>query len=224
MRDARQRLGRQRPGAIEREHAPAHAPPAPAAFSGRRVVPRISQPRAASRRGQRLGRVAEPEAEESARHAAAHSSRTPSSGSPSPCVGAELAHPRGRSKPRQRPDRSTPHQRRRIAEQPLGHRQRALGSPLLPIAISTLRTNRSRPMRLTGLPAKRCRKPASSRRSELGQRRGDQVLARLQLHLVRRLRELVPRADGEAVVAAIDPVAHQRPQLARDRPLCSMVR
>ncbi len=37
------------------------------------------------------------------------------------------------------------------------------GSPELPMAISTLRRKRSRPVRLTGVPAKKARNPASSR-------------------------------------------------------------
>ena len=189
------------------------------AFSGRRVVPRISQPLRREAVGQGAGGIAEPEAE-----AECPSRRRPFLADPlvqlaSAMLGAEVAHPRGRGKPRRAP--RPPHPapaasgRPAVAPPPAS----SAGSPLLPIAISTLRTNRSRPMRLTGLPAKRRRKPASSKRGELGQRRCDQVLARLQLHLVGGLRVLVPRADGEAVVAAVDPVAHQRPQLARDRAL-----
>src|SRR6185369_17880867 len=54
---------------------------------------------------------------------------------------------------------------------------------------------------------------------ELGQGRGFQLRALAEVGLVRRFGELVPGADGEAVVAAIDAIAHERAQLARDRPL-----
>src|SRR5690606_23712682 len=40
-----------------------------------------------------------------------------------------------------------------------------------------------------------------------------------QLGMRRRARELVPGTDGETIVAAVDPVPHQRPQLLRDLPL-----
>src|SRR6266852_1804857 len=60
------------------------------------------------------------------------------------------------------------------------------GSPLLPIAIMTLRMKR---------------------------------LARRELGLASLLRELVPRTHRQAIVAAVDAVAHRRAQLARDRAL-----
>ena len=56
--------------------------------------------------------------------------------------------------------------------------ERSEGSPELPIATSTFRTNRSRPMRFTGLAVKRARNPASSsaassaRRGALSEARG----------------------------------------------------
>ena len=65
---------------------------------------------------------------------------------------------------RQRPDRGAAHQRARIVEQPLG-RRRKVASPELPIAISTLRMKRSRPMRLTGDFENNARKAASSSRA-----------------------------------------------------------
>ena len=112
----------------------------------------------------------------------------------------------------------------RVAEQPLRDRRHERRSPLLPIAISTLRTKRSRPIRLTGLPANRRAEARIVQAGQLGQRRRDEIVARLQLQLAARLRELVPRADGQTVVAAVDAVAHGPAQLARDRALCSMVR
>ena len=91
-------------------------------------------------------------------------------------------------------------------------------SPELPIAIRTLRTKRSRPMRLIGEAENRARKAASSRDGEIGERRRVEVVAGGELRFPRRLRELVPRADREAIVAAIDAVADRPPEFARDRP------
>src|SRR3546814_20912895 len=45
-----------------------------------------------------------------------------------------------------------------------------------------------------------------------------QLGARQERRLRRALRKLVPRADGEAVVAAVDAVAHGRAQRARNVP------
>ncbi len=71
----------------------------------------------------------------------------------------------GRKQPRQRPHRHRPHERRSVAEQPLAPRARARALAEFPMAIRTLRTKRSRPVRLTGVPEKRARKAASSRRA-----------------------------------------------------------
>ena len=87
------------------------------------------------------------------------------------------------------------------------------------MAISTLRTKRSRPMRLTAVLAKQRAEGGVVERAPVGQLRRTQGLARGKLGLAAGLRELVPRTDGEAVVAAIDAVAHRRAQLARDRAL-----
>ncbi len=73
-------------------------------------------------------------------------------------------------------------------------------------------------MRLIAEPAKRARNPASSSAAKLGERRCDPVRARAELGMRRSAREAVPRADGEAVVAAIDAVAEFFPQLVRNRP------
>ncbi len=92
-------------------------------------------------------------------------------------------------------------------------------SPELPIAISTLRTKRSRPVRLIGLLAKRLRKAASSSRASSASVGGTVLRARRKLRLAPGLRELVPRADRQAIVAAIDAVADLLAELARDRAL-----
>src|SRR5690606_36146434 len=54
---------------------------------------------------------------------------------------------------------------------------------------------------------------------ELDQRRRLQGLAGVQRLLARAAGELVPRAGRQAVVAAVDAVAEQGPELAGDRPL-----
>src|SRR5690606_27764877 len=53
----------------------------------------------------------------------------------------------------------------------------------------------------------------------IGERRRLELGAGAQLHLVRFGGELVPGADRETVVAAIDAVAHGRAEFMRDRPL-----
>ena len=92
-----------------------------------------------------------------------------------------------------------------------------VGSPELPMAISTLRTKRLRPMRLIGDPLNRVRKPASSRAASSARRGAVRSARARSLSCGVALGESVPRADGEAVVAAVDAIAHQRAELARDR-------
>ena len=55
-------------------------------------------------------------------------------------------------------------------------------------------------------------------RRQFGERRRVQVLAGGELGLAAERGELVPGADGEAVVAAVNPVADRRPQGPGDRP------
>ena len=91
------------------------------------------------------------------------------------------------------------------------------GSPELPIATRTLRRNRARPSRLTGLAANSARKPASSSRTSSASGGDFEIAARCELRLAAGVGELVPRADREAVVAAVDAVADPAAQFARDR-------
>ena len=80
--------------------------------------------------------------------------------------------------------RGAAHQRRGVIEaagaplRPLGDGQGAL-----PIAISTLRRKRSRPMRLTAVPANIVRKPASSSAGQFGEARRGQLGARQEVGL-----------------------------------------
>src|SRR5437764_11125615 len=54
---------------------------------------------------------------------------------------------------------------------------------------------------------------------ELEHRGAIEPVARLEIRFIARLREPVPRADELAVVAAVDTITDQRPQLLRDRAL-----
>src|SRR6185295_16215271 len=56
-------------------------------------------------------------------------------------------------------------------------------------------------------------------RKELDEARVVEPVPDREVRLGARLRELVPRADELAVVAAVDPVPHQRAQVLRDRAL-----
>ena len=91
-------------------------------------------------------------------------------------------------------------------------------SPLLPMAIKTLRTKRARPVRLIGDLRNRARKDSSSSRTSDSQRRRRQCRARTQLDVAGGLGETIPRAHREAIVASVDTVAHQRPQRTIDVP------
>src|ERR1700690_2971886 len=54
---------------------------------------------------------------------------------------------------------------------------------------------------------------------EFGQRRRRQVVTRGELRFAADARELVPRADREAIVTTVNAVADQGPELRRNRPL-----
>ena len=89
------------------------------------------------------------------------------------------------------------------------------GSPLLPAAIRQLRTIRLRPMRLIGEPANISRKPASSSASRSASRgAASSARGRKARLAARRLGEAVPRADRQAIVAAVDAVADRLAELA----------
>ena len=89
-------------------------------------------------------------------------------------------------------------------------------SPQLPMAISTLRTNRSRPSRLIGLPEKMALKVASSSAARSASRGAvNSARGRKACSAVWQC-ELVPGADREAIVAAVDPVAHGLAEFGRD--------
>ena len=70
-----------------------------------------------------------------------------------------------------------------------------------------------------GVPAKRWRNVASSSRKQIGERRADRLGPDRELLVARGGGELVPGADGEAIVAAIDAVADGGAELAGYRAL-----
>ena len=164
---------------------------------------------------QSLCRVAEAEAEEPHQQAsAAHSARTSASVSSAARRRADV-HISGSAR------RCSAHtaMARTSGEASPSRRSTAgssLRSPELPAAISALRTTRSRPVRLTGVPAKRARKAASSSASSSSSARRLVGLQRLQARLARGLGELVPRAHGEAIVAAEHAVADRGAELGGD--------
>ena len=134
------------------------------------------------------------------------------------CVAA-LTRGARRAELRQRPARRLRHHRVLVAVS-RSSTGTSSGRPLLPAAIAALRTIRFRPIRLIGEPAKTLRKPASSSASRSASaRRGQLGAGQEGLVGARRVGEAVPRADREAIVAAIDAVADRRPEFLRDRPL-----
>ena len=94
------------------------------------------------------------------------------------------------------------------------------GSPLLPAAIRTLRMKRAKPMRLTGAARKQRPKGGIVKAKQIGDFRRDEVRRAPAAWLRgRNCREFVPRAGGEAIVAAIDAVADGGAEFARDMAL-----
>ena len=120
--------------------------------------------------------------------------------------------------PAERPHRGAAHQRRGIAEQPLGLAGKACVAGI---------ADRDQHIAHETVAADALDRALGEQRAEagvveprqFGERRRAQRLARLELRLAAGLGELVPRTDREAIVAAVDAVAHQRAQFARDRAL-----
>ena len=122
------------------------------------------------------------------------------------------------SEPTERPYRGGANEGRWSSRQRHAASANSVPGSSLPIAISTLRRNRSRPVRFIGDPRTSFGMPhRRARQARPGAARPAPRAA--GVGLVRRAGEFVPRADREAIVATIDPVADQRPQLDRDHPL-----
>ncbi len=173
-------------------------------FSGERVVP-ATKASPCDQPGKGAAGIAGAEDEEArascrrsacgagAPVAAFHSART----SPSASIGNVLLGQRveGRcpatAATAPRPPRRAPAATGRRAAR--GKRPASAASPELPAAISTLRTKRSRPMRLTGEPANSARKPASSSASRSASAGCAQIVAGGELRLRRGLRRTCSR-------------------------------
>ena len=89
----------------------------------------------------------------------------------------------------------------------------------LPIAIITLRRKRALPDALDRAAGEAGAERRVVEAGEFGERRSVEVGARGKLRLAPGMSEFVPRADGQAVVAAVDAIADRGSQLARDRAL-----
>ena len=90
----------------------------------------------------------------------------------------------------------------------------------MPAAIRQLRTIRFAPDPLDRRAGEHLAEAGIVEREQVGEPRRGQLGARQEGAVGRRgVGEAVPRADRQAIVAAIDAVADRRPELVRDRPL-----
>src|SRR5262245_47258144 len=121
--------------------------------------------------------------------------------------------------PRERPVDVLPHQRGRIVFSRVQRRQYLSRSRCVPQAYGEV----SQPALITDAPDGRTLHAlvelGLGPREQLDQRGAIQAVAHLEVLLVRGLREAVPRADRLAVVAAVNPIADERPQLLGNRAL-----
>ena len=131
---------------------------------------------------------------------------------------ARSAAARSRSRPRQRPDGSAAHQRRGVVEQRDRRVRRAAIAGIADgdqhvadeaVAADALDRRAAKARPEAGVVERQRAPPAAAR----------EIVAGGELRLRAALGELVPRADGEAVVAAIDAIADRGAELVRDRPL-----
>ena len=141
--------------------------------------------------------------------AAAHSATTSGSDSAARDLRAQCVKPRA-IEPAERPHGGAADQRRRDRRATARLRRRGVASPELPIAISTLRIKRARPMRLTAVLANNARKPASSSRASSASRGARNASRAASFASRPACGEFVPRTDRQAIVAAIDAIAHER--------------
>ena len=167
---------------------------------------------------QRLGRETEAEAEQ-AIHAPilAHSSATAGSASR---LRLRFAHRRRpiRRKPRQRPHRHGAHERRGVGKTLLDLRHETL-IPGIAGGDQHIAQEPVAPGAFDRRAAEAGAKGRIVERQQLGERRIVAPGPRGELCLARALREFVPRAHGETVVAAEDAVAHGLAELDRDMSL-----
>ena len=99
-------------------------------------------------------------------------------------------------------------------------RRPAPAAPLFPAAIAALRTIRFAPDPLDRRAGEDRAEAGIVEREQVGQRRRGQLGAGQEGPVgARGVGEAVPRADREAIVAAVDAVADRRAEFLRDRPL-----
>src|SRR5579883_115406 len=120
--------------------------------------------------------------------------------------------------PRKRPDRRAAHQWRRIAEQPFGFAGE-IGIVRVADGDQYVAYEPSAAGSLDGGLAEQRAERRVVEPRQLGERRRLQRRTRGELCLAPGARELVPRTHREAIITAINAVAHQRTQIARDRAL-----
>ena len=158
------------------ERARCPAPEGARALSRLRTVP-ATRVEARAKPATARARIAEAEAEQphsrrpDRRAGPAHSARTSPDRSRAACSWRQRREGSGgssRASAHTAMRRAPGAKRRRAGARP---RRRARGSPELPMATRTLRTKRSRPVRLIGEPEKSARKAASSSAREVGERR-----------------------------------------------------
>ena len=119
---------------------------------------------------------------------------------------------------RERPDRHGPHQRRRVGKPLLDQ----LRKVRLAAVADRDQDVAHEPIASGALDRRAGKAPPEAgiiQLDELREPRRAQIVTRLQLGLAGRAGELVPRADRETVVAAVDAIAHRGAELPRYVPL-----
>ena len=88
--------------------------------------------------------------------------------------------------------------------------------PTFPSATQTFRNRPRRLVRSIGVPANWALNPASSSLKQLDQVRRGKVGSGVGLHQISLAGKAIPRAHGEAIVAAVDAIADERAEFQRD--------
>ena len=129
------------------------------------------------------------------------------------------------TEPRHRPGAGVAHRRVGVRRQPPRRRQRARASAGIADRVGDVAHEAVAPDPLDRRPAERLPEARVVERRQVRRAAGRELAPRPVARLARRRRELVPRAGRQAVVAAVDAVAEQRPQRPPSTgPSCSMVR
>ena len=121
--------------------------------------------------------------------------------------------------PAQRPDGGAAHERRSISRAAARHRGTSVGVARVADRDQHIAQKAGAADALDRALGEQRAEAGIIKAGQFGERRRAQRGARRKLRLAAGAREFVPGADRQAIVAAVDAVAHQRPQLARDRAL-----